>query len=240
MSGSLNSNVMVVEPTLGRLLGSRFARRCGRARSRPGHAACRACSGVPEPVSCTLNSDCDSGLCQGSQCVYPIAETIPMCLSDEPGQGILAGGSSCTINSDCQSNFCEKTLGTCIDTCGYDGDCSAGNSCRLKAVETTGDLISGNKQVIDARVCVPESSPEPILRINPDQDGDGVLNNVDNCPATANAGQLDTDGDGLGDVCDPIPLLSCGEGTEEVDHQCVITKVTRLGWDILRTFLGFN
>jgi hypothetical protein len=35
-----------------------------------------------------------------------------------------------------------------------------------------------------------------------DGDGDGVANSADNCPALANADQLDTDGDGLGDVCD--------------------------------------
>ena len=36
-----------------------------------------------------------------------------------------------------------------------------------------------------------------------DADGDGVLGTADNCPAVANASQLDTDGDGLGDACDP-------------------------------------
>jgi len=38
-----------------------------------------------------------------------------------------------------------------------------------------------------------------------DTDGDGHLNGVDNCPWDANADQLDTDGDGEGDVCDRTP-----------------------------------
>ena len=38
-----------------------------------------------------------------------------------------------------------------------------------------------------------------------DQDGDGVADNLDNCPTTANADQADGDGDGLGDVCDACP-----------------------------------
>jgi len=37
----------------------------------------------------------------------------------------------------------------------------------------------------------------------PDADGDSIADFGDNCPASANADQLDTDGDGLGDACDP-------------------------------------
>ncbi|HEV7732922.1 MAG TPA: thrombospondin type 3 repeat-containing protein [Candidatus Binatia bacterium] len=35
-----------------------------------------------------------------------------------------------------------------------------------------------------------------------DDDGDGVCNALDNCPALANADQADLDGDTIGDVCD--------------------------------------
>jgi len=43
-----------------------------------------------------------------------------------------------------------------------------------------------------------------IYRADPlgDVDGDGVDDEVDNCPAVANPDQTDTDGDGLGDACD--------------------------------------
>jgi hypothetical protein len=36
-----------------------------------------------------------------------------------------------------------------------------------------------------------------------DIDGDGVLNHLDNCPAVPNGEQVDLDGDGVGDLCDP-------------------------------------
>jgi hypothetical protein len=39
-----------------------------------------------------------------------------------------------------------------------------------------------------------------------DADQDCVLDSADNCPAVFNPDQTDTDGDGLGDACDPCPL----------------------------------
>lgn len=40
-------------------------------------------------------------------------------------------------------------------------------------------------------------------RASPDTDGDGIDDDVDNCPSDQNASQDDIDGDGLGDICDP-------------------------------------
>jgi len=36
----------------------------------------------------------------------------------------------------------------------------------------------------------------------PDRDGDGIPDDLDNCPTVANEGQFDTDGDGVGNACD--------------------------------------
>jgi hypothetical protein len=59
--------------------------------------------------------------------------------------------------------------------------------------------ISSDHPVIKKRpwleVCYTEDQPV-------DFDGDGVADSVDNCPYTYNPDQTDTDGDGLGDVCD--------------------------------------
>ncbi len=49
----------------------------------------------------------------------------------------------------------------------------------------------------------PASDSLTIAGAQPDGDGDGVPDAVDNCPTVYNPTQTDTDGDGLGDACDP-------------------------------------
>jgi hypothetical protein len=45
--------------------------------------------------------------------------------------------------------------------------------------------------------------------------GDGIQEDVDNCPFNCNTGQSDADGDGEGDVCDDTPGCGgCGAACE--------------------------
>jgi len=43
-------------------------------------------------------------------------------------------------------------------------------------------------------------------RMGINRDLDDFLDGADNCPAHVNNDQTDTDGDGLGDPCDPTPV----------------------------------
>jgi len=60
--------------------------------------------------------------------------------------------------------------------------------------------------------------------MDPDEDGDGIPDAVDNCPADPNANQIDTDADGQGDVCDAdddndnlTDLAEAGAGTDPLN-----------------------
>lgn len=71
-----------------------------------------------------------------------------------------------------------------------------GHSCSVTMV-FTGHTLAGD--VVTAR----SGGVATVNPCAPDTDGDGIPNIVDNCPSVSNANQQDSDGDGVGDACDP-------------------------------------
>ena len=66
----------------------------------------------------------------------------------------------------------------------------------------TGTCTVSVSQAGDADYYPATSVSRSFAITNADSDGDGVNDGADNCPAAANADQLDTDSDGTGDACD--------------------------------------
>ncbi len=52
------------------------------------------------------------------------------------------------------------------------------------------------------------AAPTPVRACPADTDGDGICDDLDNCPLTANPAQSDLDADGVGDACDNCPADS--------------------------------
>ena len=96
--------------------------------------------------------------------------------------------TDCGSGEFCDGGVCKRDQRTCTT----DADCPPGVSCDL-------------------------GSDGAIVPASPDTDGDGVPDQVDNCPLVANPDQTDSDGDGVGDACD---LATCGNGVREYDEEC--------------------
>lgn len=73
----------------------------------------------------------------------------------------------------------------------------------LSFAETNLDYIRYNiSEGASAMKISPPKGMKATTTGDDDEDDDGILDSADNCPSTANASQLDTDSDGVGDACE--------------------------------------
>lgn len=100
----------------------------------------------------------------------------------------------------------------------YDGGTPAPNpSIGNYKIESIGTSASNNAQIIVNSIL---SGPKDGT-ICPDQDLDGIFDDVDNCPTISNSNQDDLDNDGIGDVCDNQDNRdSDGDGIQNYQDNC--------------------
>ncbi|MFT7579290.1 MAG: putative repeat protein (TIGR01451 family), partial [Myxococcota bacterium] len=123
-----------------------------------------------------------------------------------------------TVNNTARAtgaDACGVTVSLRDVSCTLAGTSTAADSCPV-AVDDAGDALTlgggiGKRfDVTYQAVAVDPSGNETVVdcALNPhlDTDVDGVLDDDDNCPTTANADQADLDLDLIGDACDPASL----------------------------------
>ncbi len=136
----------------------------------------------------------------------------------DPGHNFRAATGEVRITSITQRTVCFTTDGSTPEFA--NGTCAGGTTARLPAnnritIECGGDTsataIRGVKLAFDwpasdgvAVQTVAGNFTLDCTQPEPDTDGDGVANNMDNCPMTANADQADANSNMIGDVCEAM------------------------------------
>ncbi len=157
-----------------------------------------ACDTVEGSCNNFLDDDGDGLVdCDDLDCAADVACAAP--LGDDDGDGVANGVDNCPLvanalqedtDGDGIGDVCDNAEGVCND--GLDND---------------------DDSLVD---CDDPDCANDVVCQNPDgdTDGDGVINADDDCPFVANADQSDTDGDGIGDVCD-TQENACSNGVDD-------------------------
>lgn len=83
------------------------------------------------------------------------------------------------------------------------GTITADQHCPMDQVTPATPVVGTSPAPVSLPLVTPASNPN-------DSDGDGILNPLDNCPATFNPSQLNSNGSAAGDACDaPLQTAAC-------------------------------
>jgi hypothetical protein len=171
--------------------------------------SCQAgkCSGT-NPVLCRVSDQChEAGECDPAtgQCSNPVkADGFP-----------CDDGNRCTQTDRCVSGSCTGTdpvICTALDGCHEAGTCDPASGRCSNPVKADGASCDDGDACSGGDLCFAgECIGKPMV----DSDGDGFCDAIDSCPQIPDPTQLDTDGDGVGDLCQctaPAPGRCIGGG----------------------------
>ena len=101
----------------------------------------------------------------------------------------------------------------------YDLATDGKSGVQLDKIQTSATSIMGLEVGPNGHLYYVDNGQDKVLRIDPylDEDGDGIGDEVDNCPSIANPLQANFDNDTLGDVCDDD---DDNDAVLDVDDQC--------------------
>jgi cysteine-rich repeat protein len=183
--------------------------------------------------ACTRTDTCQDGRCTGGNTIVCTASdqchTAGVC---NPATGLCsdparANGAACNDDNACtRTDTCQdgRCTGSNAIVCTASGQCHAAGVCN-PATGLCSDPARANGTVCDDGdfctandVCVAGTCSGTSI---PDTDDDGHCDTRDICPEVPNADQTDTDGDGVGDLCQctsPAPgRCLVGGGTPKTD-----------------------
>jgi hypothetical protein len=133
----------------------------------------------------------------------PFRSTIPPCVSCSSNSD-CTNGLACDGIETCNAGSCQA--GTPVDCSSLNDDCKVG-TCNEPSGSCTATNVPNGTSCDSGDTC---SQPDTcqggscVAGGGGDSDTDGICNADDNCPSDPNPGQQDLDGDGLGNVCDPV------------------------------------
>ena len=144
--------------------------------------------------------------------------------------GACVAGDGCVLVTDCASQICEANICTAA-VC--DDGVRNGDESDIDCGGATCDGCPGSFECIDGGDCLSGECTDlgGLLGCTDPQDADldGIFDNLDNCPALANADQANSDGDEHGDACDNCTAVDNSDqsdldadGVGDVCDNCVI------------------